>query len=357
MQITRPTFVVNKKQCVQNIAKIYSKTFAHQLIFRPHFKTHQSQEVGKWFQDFGVECITVSSVEMAVFFAQNGWKDITIAFPFNILEINAVNSINAEVQINLLVDSYETALFLTNNLTKKVGIFIEIDLFYGRSGILPSEITQISEIASLISESQIADFKGFLIHAGNTYTAETKAEVLAIHAKNLQYIKALKLEFQQKYKDIIVSYGDTPTASLANDFEGIDELRPGNFVYYDLMQQKIGSCFRTEIACSVLAPVVGIERELGEIVLHSGAVHLSKDYILSPDGAKNFGEVYFVANDYKTIYYNSKAIIYSVSQEHALAKCDAEFAKKVKIGDLLAILPIHSCLTANLMKNNQIILA
>ncbi len=355
MPITRPTFIVNKEKCLRNISKIYETTKKHQLLFRPHFKTHQSKEVGEWFRKIGIEHIAVSSVEMAVFFAQNDWKDITIAFPFNILEINVVNSINSDVCLNLLVDSLETALYLTKNLTKKVGIFIEIDLFYGRSGILPNEINQISEIANLISSSQIADFKGFLIHAGNTYAAETKAQVLEIHLKNLQHIKALRKQFEPKFPNILVSYGDTPTASLADDFEGIDELRPGNFVYYDLMQHKIGSCERSEIACALLAPVVGIKQNKSEIVLHSGAVHLSKDYVVSKDGTKNFGEIYFVENDYKTVDYSSKAIIYSLSQEHALAKCEPEFLKKVKIGDLLAILPIHSCLTANLMKNNQVI--
>ncbi len=355
MKITRPTFVVNKDKCLQNISKIYNKTQAHQLLLRPHFKTHQSLEVGKWFQKIGIERIAVSSVEMAVFFAQNGWKNITIAFPFNILEINVVNSMNSEINLNLLVDSIETANFLKQNLTKQVGIFIEIDLFYGRSGILPTEIKQITEIADVISNCQNADFKGFLIHAGNTYSAETKTQVLEIHSTNLQYIKVLKNQFKPKYPNIIISYGDTPTASLADDFQEIDELRPGNFVYYDLMQLKIGSCERSEIACALFAPVVGVKQSKSEIVLHSGAVHLSKDYVVSKDGTKIFGEIYFAENDYKTIDYSSKAIIYSLSQEHALAKCEPEFLKKVKIGDLLAILPIHSCLTANLMKSNQVI--
>ena len=35
------------------------------LSFRPHFKTHQSAEIGSWFRDFGVTRITVSSRESA----------------------------------------------------------------------------------------------------------------------------------------------------------------------------------------------------------------------------------------------------------------------------------------------------
>ena len=54
---------------------------AADVDFRPHFKTHRSREVGRWFRDFGVAAITVSSVDMAQYFSNDGWDDITIAFP------------------------------------------------------------------------------------------------------------------------------------------------------------------------------------------------------------------------------------------------------------------------------------
>jgi D-serine deaminase-like pyridoxal phosphate-dependent protein len=64
----------------------------HSLAFRPHFKTHQSLELGNWFKDYGVTQITVSSLEMAEYFATQ-WNDITVAFPVNVLEINRINSL------------------------------------------------------------------------------------------------------------------------------------------------------------------------------------------------------------------------------------------------------------------------
>jgi len=65
MEIIQPTLVLNKTRCLQNIELMAEKAKRHKLSFRPHFKTHQSAEIGSWFRMFGVDKITVSSVNMA----------------------------------------------------------------------------------------------------------------------------------------------------------------------------------------------------------------------------------------------------------------------------------------------------
>nr|NHJ86257.1 alanine racemase [Asgard group archaeon] len=39
-----------------------------------------------------------------------------------------------------------------------------------------------------------------------------------------------------------------------------------------------------------------------------------------------------------------------LSQEHGIVHCPRNYFADIKIGDLLYVLPVHSCLTANLMK-------
>ena len=96
VEITGPTLLVNKEICLRNIEKMAMLAKQHRMKFRPHFKTHQSAKIGEWFKLFGVEAITVSSVKMAEYFANNGWKDITIAFPVNLLEIKDMNHITGQ---------------------------------------------------------------------------------------------------------------------------------------------------------------------------------------------------------------------------------------------------------------------
>ena len=189
-------------------------------------------------------------------------------------------------------------------------------------------------------------FKGFLSHAGHTYKAKSTEEVLKIHRDSLSKLTKLKAFWKESHPEIIVSYGDTPSCSIADEFWGIDEIRPGNFVFYDVMQSLIGSCSTNNIAVAMICPVIDINQDRREAVVHCGAVHLSKDNIKLQNGETSFGIVcsFDGKNWGKPI---EDLYVKSLSQEHGVISFPNEFL--FKVGDLVAILPIHSCLTVDLM--------
>ncbi len=78
-----------------------------------------------------------------------------------------------------------------------------------------------------------------------------------------------------------LSVGDTPGCSLLPDFPGVDEIRPGNFVFYDAEQLEIGSCASNQIAVALACPIVARHPERNEVVLYGGAIHLSKESFTS----------------------------------------------------------------------------
>ncbi len=43
------------------------------------------------------------------------------------------------------------------------------------------------------------------------------------------------------------------------------------------------------------------------------------------------------------------AYVGSLSQEHGVISAPRDLIERIEIGDLLGVLPVHSCLTANLM--------
>ena len=133
--ITRPTVLIDQKKVLRNIDQMLSKAKASGSAFRPHFKTHQSGEVGDWFRQRGVNTITVSSVAMASYFADHGWNDITIAIPVNPLEIDEINRLSQKIILTLLVDRLEAVGFLESALTGQVNTMIKIDVGYGRAGV------------------------------------------------------------------------------------------------------------------------------------------------------------------------------------------------------------------------------
>lgn len=319
-------------------------------LFRPHFKTHQSVAVAELFRKEGVTKITVSSVRMAHFFASNGWNDITIAFPVNLRETEALNRLANSIRLQVLIDSTFVANMLEQKTTAPLGVFIKIDTGYHRSGLLPEQNREIQEILQILKASNHLQVSGFLTHAGHTYHAKSKAEILHIMHDAQQKFHILKQTFLPDFPTLITSYGDTPSCSLAENCFGFDEIRPGNFVFYDVMQFHLGSCTLKDIAVAVACPVVGVFSKRNEVVIYGGAVHLSKEYLAADNGSTLFGYVVLLNDNFTWDEPIAGAWVSNLSQEHGIVSVPNQLAAKLHPGDLLGILPVHSCLSANLLE-------
>ncbi|MFK5855320.1 MAG: alanine racemase [Bacteroidota bacterium] len=348
MQTKTPTLIIDRQKVRNNILKMVDKANLSNAIFRPHFKTHQSVEIGELFKEQGVTKITVSSVSMAIYFADNGWKDITIAFPVNINQIDEIVELSRRVKLNVLVESAFTAKILSNLITHSLGIFIKIDTGYHRTGLLPED-HEIENIIKIIDTNNYLIFKGFLSHAGHTYAAKGRNEILHIMEESKSILTNLKQKYINEYPDIIISYGDTPSCSMTDNCNGFDEIRPGNFVFYDVMQYHTGSCRLEDIAVAVACPIVAIHPKRNELVIYGGAIHLSKEFIAADNDFKLFG---YIVNFTKTGWSDPTpgAYVSSLSQEHGIVIMPDKYLNNFKIGDTIGILPIHSCLMANLLK-------
>jgi D-serine deaminase-like pyridoxal phosphate-dependent protein len=349
-EVVKPTLILDKKRVLRNIEKMAGKAKAAKVSFRPHFKTHQSAEIGNWFRDFGVTGITVSSLDMALYFAKHGWSDITVAFIVNLPEIDKINELAAKIKLNLLVDSEQVLSALNQKLKYKAGMWIKVDTGLHRTGLLWDDFEGIRSLAQKIKESPKLNFQGLLTHAGHSYKAKSVEEIQQIHTDSIAKMLAIKEYLEDaNIQPCQISIGDTPTCSIADDFDGVDEIRPGNFVFYDLMQEKLGSCTEDEIAVAVACPVVGKYEDRNQVVVYSGAVHLSNAYIIDESGEQIFGYVTTFENEtFGPINRNAKVI--SLTQEHGIIQVGDKLLDEVEIGDVLFVFPIHSCLTCNLHK-------
>lgn len=347
MKITRPTLLIDPEKSIKNLEMMAQKAKRHGLIFRPHFKTHQSRKVAQWFRQMGINKITVSSVAMAQYFAADGWQDITIAFPLNINEINEINTLAGRINLHLTILNHESIENLNHKLQHSVGIFLKTDTGAKRTGIPHDQPRQILKLKKHIDQAPKLQFEGLLTHAGHTYHARSREEILRIHAKTRERLVQLRNQLQDKGEHILISVGDTPSCSLAGEFEEIDEIRPGNFIFYDLQQYKLDVCTIDDIAIVLACPVVAKHKERGRIIVYGGAVHLSKDtFIEAGNPVYGYG---MIINDKGWIVPEDKIIVSGLSQEHGILNVTPHMMKRISIGDFIGILPAHSCLTANLM--------
>ena len=348
MNFERPTYLINADICKANIAAMAEKAARSGVIFRPHFKTHQSLKIGEWFRKEGVSRITTSSLSAARYFADGGWPDITIAFPVNLREIDLINHLASRQRIGLLLEHHQTAELLIKQLLYPVDVYIKIDTGYHRTGLSMEEMPLISKLAGVIRDSKLMTLKGLLTHAGHTYNAESKEEIRSIYHSSVQTLLDVSQQLGNHEEPLILSYGDTPACSVMESFSFIHEIRPGNFVFYDLMQLAAGGCQLDQLAGIVVCPVVAVHPSRNQAVIYGGAIHLSKEPI-QMNGRRIYGQLIEMDDQG---WYNPlpEAYVISLSQEHGIIEAPERVIRDLHPGMVVGIIPVHACLVSNLLQ-------
>ncbi len=346
-----PTLLLDEARARRNIQRMADKCRKSGTLLRAHFKTHQSAQVGDWFKQAGIIAITTSSVRMAAYFADHGWNDITVAFPVNWREIDSINALASRIKLGVLVESIETANFLRENLTAPVNVWIEVDTGYPRTGIDWQNNDTLVALAQNLQNHPLMTLRGLLSHNGASYACRGHADLRAFWADYVARLTSARAALEAHgIHGLSISPGDTPCCNVINDFTGIDEIRPGNFVYNDLMQVINGSVTEDDVAVAAACPVISKHPERAQVIIYGGGVHLSKDHYIDQLGRNTYGAIALpTENGWSKIH--QKSYVISISQEHGIVQCDPETFASVNIGDLLIIIPVHSCMTADLLKS------
>lgn len=344
-EIDQPTLVLNEGVARRNIHRMAEKARRFGLRFRPHFKTHQSAVIGEWFREEGVSQITVSSVEMAEYFVENGWTDILIAFPVNVRQLGRIQSLAQRIHLGVLVENATGVEALGQMQEAEADVWIKIDVGAHRTGIDWQDVTAAASLCHQVNQIPALHLKGLLTHSGHTYAARSTSEILELFSETLLRLHFMKQELAAVgIEPLEVSVGDTPGCTLAENFEGADEIRPGNFVFYDVHQLSLGVCTLEEIAVAVACPVVAIHPEREEVVIYGGAVHLSKETVRW-QGEETYGLISLPEPKGWSAPILD-ATVARLSQEHGILHYPLAAMRNhpVAVGDLVLILPAHSCL-------------
>ncbi|HLA95123.1 MAG TPA: alanine racemase [Pyrinomonadaceae bacterium] len=354
-----PCLLLDADRVRKNAERITAIAKRNNVRLRPHIKTHKCVEVAR-LQTAGHDgAITVSTLAEAKAFAGNGFSDITYAVPVERGKFDeAIAILRGGVKLNLLTDDAATAQLLDEAACKagvKFDVYVKIDCGTHRVGVEPDTPEAIA-IPRLISDAANLYFAGILTHAGHSYNAHSKEEILHIarHERDVMADLAEKLR-DQSIEVPTVSIGSTPTMNLVDHLDGIDEIRPGNYIFFDAFQATLGSCGFEDTALTVLTAVIHKDKVRNRIVVDAGAVALSKDRgPVGLDPLCGYGHVL----DMDGIETGMR--VTSLSQEHGEIDAGDAF-ERFNVGDRLRILANHSCLTAaqhshyNVIENGEIV--
>jgi D-serine deaminase-like pyridoxal phosphate-dependent protein len=131
----------------------------------------------------------------------------------------------------------------------------------------------------------------------------------------------------------VVSGGGTPALKIVGEFPMLTEHRAGTYIYNDVMQVTAGAATWEDCAMTVRVTVVSRPTETRAIFDGGSKVFTYEQYF-----AKGFGRI---------VEYPD-AVVTGFSEEHGmvdLSRC----ARKPRIGEVLSVIPNHSCVVTNMM--------
>lgn len=343
--LATPCLLVDAKRMERNIFRARSRLEALGVPLRPHVKTAKCLPIIRQMMGDAWGPATVSTLKEAEVLADAGVRDILYGVGIAPGKLGRVRQLrSAGVDLAVTLDTLEQARAVCEaSQGAPIPVLIEIDSDGHRGGLRPND-PLLTQIAQALQEGG-AMVRGVMTHAGGSYEhpgpealagmaeQEREAAVAAAAA-----IRAARIACPT------VSVGSTPTALFARSLSGVTEVRIGVFVFFDLVMHSLGVCTLDEIAISVLATVIGYQRDKGWLLTDSGWAAMSSDRGSPRNQEPSYGQVCDLSGrPYPDL------ILGSVNQEHGIARLRTNSCSTLPdlpVGTKVRILPNHACATA-----------
>jgi D-serine deaminase-like pyridoxal phosphate-dependent protein len=342
-----PSVLIDKTRLEQNVDRMQAAAKAKGIGLRPHAKTHKSPDLARVQIARGAVGICCAKLGEAEVFAAAGIDDIRLPYPINPANADRVLKLLDRTRLSFIVDDIDVARswsgFMRVN-QREVDVLVKVDVGFHRCGIDP-ESRGAAELVARVAGLPGLRFRGLLSHAGHAYGAGSESEIAAVAAGEAQTLTSLAADVERLGPRVEeISVGATPTARFSLQQEGITELRPGNYVYFDRTQVALGAASWSDCALTVLARVVS-RPSADRIILDSGSKTLSNDQARGFVDCPGFG---VVLAGLDTPQPDASLLVERLSEEHATVRVLGSGCR-LKPGDLVRVLPNHSCVVSNLV--------
>lgn len=351
-QIETPCIVIDKAILKNNIKKMQNRADKFNLKLRPHIKTHKCAEIAKMQIDTGAKGLTCAKTEEALTFLKYGFKDMLVASP--IAQESKLEKLLKEFKEHSgdlkLVFDHPIGLEMIENVAKKFNVkqkvYLEVNVGLNRCGVDLRESEKIGVFINKLKTSPHLEFLGLLSHAGNSYSCIGKNDLLEVIDKEIDILNKFKKVIFPKINFPETSIGSTPTCLISENYDGITEIRPGNYVFLDLTTVRMGIASHEDISLSVLTTVVSVNKEY--TICDAGSKVLSSDKGAHGNSIDdNYGRAYPAVSFTRGHEYR----IPKLSEEQGWIeneKGESSDHTKLYFGSKLRIIPNHSCPVVNL---------
>jgi len=335
-----PAVVVDLDVLERNLSRMAEYCRSHDLRLRPHTKSHKIPELAKRQLAHSAQGITVAKIGEAEVMLQAGVTDILIAYPIiGRGKAEKLAELATRANITVSLDSVAVAQAIAAEAQKtgaRIGILVELDVGFHRCGVTTED--QVLSVARVVSDLPGLDFKGLMFFPGHLQVpqkerADLRATVNDFLGRSLAKLEDAGLPVET------VSGGSTPTAREGHLFTGVNEIRPGMYIFNDRNMIGVGVADLEDCALSVITTVVSTSVP-GRAIVDAGSKTFSSDTHQVQDGS-----------GYGLVKTDPDADVERLSEEHGNLNIRRS-TREYRVGERLAIIPNHVCSTVNM--HNQI---
>ncbi len=344
--------LVDRARATRNLDRVAASATSRNLRLRPHAKTHKSPLVARWQMERGAVGICCAKLGEAEVFADAGIDDIRLPYPLHPANADRVVALARRIRLSFIVDHPDVARAWSTALANagvQVDVLVKVDVGFHRCGIAPDPATAVPFMA-LVAGLPGLRLRGLLSHAGQAYHATSEDHLRDIARHEAATLRTLADASRAAGVAIAeLSAGATPTARFSLQEAGLTEYRCGNYAYFDRTQVGLGAATLDDCALTVLTRVVS-KPAPDRIVLDAGSKTLSNDGARGFHATPGYGVILPAAPDDLVPAHvaDETLTIERLSEEHAVVAA-ATGSTRLEPGDLVRIVPNHSCVVSNLV--------
>jgi D-serine deaminase-like pyridoxal phosphate-dependent protein len=335
--VDTPALLVDDSRLDDNVRLMAQLCQQHGKRLRPHIKTHKTLEIARRQRDNGAVGLTVAKLGEAEVYAAAGFDDLLVCYPIvGPLKLARLAALAQSATVSTVVDDVGAARDMSAAMTAagvRLDVLLKLDVGMHRVGVAADGAEQL---AAAVAELPGLRLRGVCIHEGSVYGEADPARRRAVGRDQVQRLVATAGRLRDRGLPIeVVSCGSTPSLADVIDIDGLTEVRPGNYVFYDAMQVALGVVEVERCALSVLTTVVS-RGGPDHAVIDAGAKTLSLDR-----GAHGLGLLSY----YGQIIGRDDVRLASLSEEHGWLRLGEEAS--LPVGERLRVLPNHACAVVN----------
>lgn len=333
-----PFVIIDVEKVEKNISDMQNVADAGGVLLRPHAKTHKMPYFAHKQIQAGAVGVTVAKIGEAEVMAGAGIKDILIAYPIvGQQKIERLARLAKRVNLVVALDNFEAAQAISAVAAREsvvIGILLELDCGFHRVGLPPTSVLSLAKQVSILPGLVLRGVATFGGHAYDAKTDEDRARI-GFHEGRLA-VDTADLLRQHGFELDVVSVGSTPTSKWASQVSGVTDIRPGTYIFGDLMQVQMNAHQLADCALTVKVTVVSRPAE-DRAVVDAGSKIFTSDGGHSPIGT---GRGFVVGHP--------GIIVQWFTEEHGMLFLPDD-ERNLAVGDTLEIIPVHACAVVNMV--------